>query len=53
MDEKNTQEEMHSEKKWDKVSLYRPGLPETAEMSACVCLLSVGIKGMHHHTQTQ
>jgi hypothetical protein len=31
-------------------SLCRPGWPGT-QRSACLCLLSPGIKGVHHHTQ--
>ncbi|EDL07864.1 mCG1030897, partial [Mus musculus] len=29
-------------------SLFRPGWPRT-QKSACLCLPSAGIKGMHHH----
>ena len=32
----------------DRVSLYSPGCPRI-QKSACLCLPSAGIKGMHHH----
>jgi hypothetical protein len=37
---------------WDRVSLYSPGpgWPRT-QKSACLCLSSAGIKGVHHHAR--
>jgi hypothetical protein len=46
---------------WDRVSLCSPGCPGThfvdqaglelrTQKSACLCLASAGIKGVHHHT---
>jgi hypothetical protein len=33
---------------WDRVSLYRPGCPQT-QRSACLSLLGAGIQGIFHH----
>jgi hypothetical protein len=33
-------------------SLCRPGWPQT-QKSACLCLPSAGIKGVHHHAQLE
>lgn len=32
-------------------SLCRPGWPQIHKRSACFCLLSAEIKGVHHYTQ--
>ena len=34
----------------DRVSLYSPGCPQT-QKSACLCLPSAGIEGVHHHAR--
>lgn len=42
---------MMGEKRWLIFCLFKTGFLCVLEPTACLCLPSAGVKGMHHHTQ--